>query len=97
MRIALVAWMGWARQIPAPPYQMRGKPGSERQAADENDHDAREVARVPDVGIRPARDHVLAAVGLNAHDRGEEPVDGHRPEAQHVSGRRRDQAEGLYP
>jgi hypothetical protein len=25
------------------------------------------------------------------------PVDGHRPEAQHVSGRERDQADGLHP
>ena len=44
------------------------------------------VARVADDRVRPGRDHVLAAVGLDADDRREEPVFPHRPKAQRVAG-----------
>jgi hypothetical protein len=48
--------------------QYRRKPGSKRSATCHHDQDTDEITRMPHVGVRPGRDDILPALGLDAHD-----------------------------
>jgi len=59
--------------------------------------DTGEIPWVADDGLRPGGDYDLPAIVLNTHDRKEEAVHAHGPEAEGVAGRECNQGRPLQP
>src|SRR5579872_2856945 len=74
-----------------------GQPRAERNPAGKHDHYYGTVSGMPNESIWAGRDHVLAAVGLDAHYRGKEPVHEHCPQSQPVPCSKHREREALQP
>jgi len=88
----------WSRNGRAEDHQHGSRqPRAEREAARHDDDDAGEIAWVPHEPVRPGRDQMVAALGLDAHDRREEAIDRHRPQRRRIAGRHGDEPRSLEP